>query len=278
MATERPAEGTVFELELLGGGFERRYRRSAAGSRGACLGHAGRLRFRRGASGGRAPRLDRRRVPGAPHRRRVRVDAARARRGARPLDLIALASRFPLDEIVHVELCARMAMELGGGTEILPRPGDLVLDAAIDRCDRLLRAADLVAALLLRRRGALDPAAARDLEGRAAPAAARGARAHRQGRGRARRVRLALSRLGGAGATADDREHLRVAAEETIDQVRLLWDDLRKRPQAPAAIHALGWMQTDAYLELAAASLENEVIAPLRARGIMVRGRSSGSS
>ena len=35
-----------------------------------------------------------------------------------PLDLIAMAARFPLDELVHVELCARMAMELGGGTEI----------------------------------------------------------------------------------------------------------------------------------------------------------------
>src|SRR5258706_9641566 len=32
-----------------------------------------------------------------------------------PLDLVALATRFPLDEIVHVELCARLAMELGGG-------------------------------------------------------------------------------------------------------------------------------------------------------------------
>ena len=29
-----------------------------------------------------------------------------------PVDLIAMASRFPLDEMVHVELSARMAMEL----------------------------------------------------------------------------------------------------------------------------------------------------------------------
>src|SRR5262249_56728719 len=39
-----------------------------------------------------------------------------------PLDLIALAARFPLDEMVHVELCARMAMELGGGTEVQHEP------------------------------------------------------------------------------------------------------------------------------------------------------------
>ena len=33
-----------------------------------------------------------------------------------------------------------------------------------------------------------------------------------------------------------------------------------------------GWMQTDAYLELAEASLAAEVVAPLRARGIVVDG------
>src|SRR3954471_15349544 len=46
-----------------------------------------------------------------------------------PLDLIALASRFPLDEMVHVELCARMAMELGGGTEIMHDQDFMVADA-----------------------------------------------------------------------------------------------------------------------------------------------------
>jgi len=45
-----------------------------------------------------------------------------------PLDLIGVASRFPLDEMVHVELCARMAMELGGGTEIVHAPDELILD------------------------------------------------------------------------------------------------------------------------------------------------------
>ena len=35
-----------------------------------------------------------------------------------PLDLIALASRFPLDEMVHVELCARLVSELGGAVTV----------------------------------------------------------------------------------------------------------------------------------------------------------------
>ncbi len=38
-----------------------------------------------------------------------------------PLDLIGMASSFVADEVVHVELCSRLAMELGGGT---PHPVD----------------------------------------------------------------------------------------------------------------------------------------------------------
>src|SRR6185437_4844893 len=60
-----------------------------------------------------------------------------------PLDLLGLAARFPLDEIVHVELCARMAMELGGGTEIVHDPDAMIVDAD-DALAPLLRAADLV--------------------------------------------------------------------------------------------------------------------------------------
>jgi len=78
--------------------------------------------------------------------------------------------------------------------------------------------------------------------------------------------------------SADDREHLRQAAETAIAQVKRLWDDLRRRPKAPPRIHALGWMQTDAYLSLAATSLQDDVIAPLRARGILVAPQSSESS
>jgi hypothetical protein len=44
-----------------------------------------------------------------------------------PLDLVGQATRFPLDEMVHVELCARMAAELGGATEILLDPEGMVL-------------------------------------------------------------------------------------------------------------------------------------------------------
>jgi hypothetical protein len=42
-----------------------------------------------------------------------------------PLDLCAIAARLPLDELVHAELCARVATELGGGTPVEYDPAQL---------------------------------------------------------------------------------------------------------------------------------------------------------
>jgi len=118
----------LFELELLGGGFERRYRKMRPEVEAMPWGT-----------------IDVRGVPEATlilarkswtgaafqeHRTGVACCATlRALMECRaPLDLIALASRFPLDEMVHVELSARMAMEFGGGTEIIYDPKATVLD------------------------------------------------------------------------------------------------------------------------------------------------------
>ncbi len=44
-----------------------------------------------------------------------------------PLDLWGIAASFPLEELLHVELCSRVAMRLGGGVPIVYDPDDLVL-------------------------------------------------------------------------------------------------------------------------------------------------------
>src|SRR3954464_8890271 len=54
-----------------------------------------------------------------------------------------MASRCVLDELCDRELCARMAMELGGGTEIVHDPDSLIVDAD-PGLSPLMRAADLV--------------------------------------------------------------------------------------------------------------------------------------
>ncbi len=279
MAAERSDPGTLFELELLGGPFERRYRRVRPEVERMPWGTLDVSEFdephvvaaRRAWTN--AAFQEHRTAAACASTLRALVEV-RA-----PLDLVAMAARFPLDEIVHVELCARLATELGGGTEVRhdADTDDLCLDR--DRSLRpLLRAADLVTRFfcvgealsvpLLRAtwKAAVHPLPRAVLGRIAKDEAAHGVFGWHF-------LDWAMPAL-----TAADREHLRRAAEETIVQVKRLWDGLRRRPNAPSAIHALGWMETDAYLALAAASLDGEVIAPLRARGIAVGGRSSGSS
>ena len=52
------------------------------------------------------------------------------------------------------------------------------------------------------------------------------------------------------------------------------WQNIRKKRNAEydeAVGDALGWMQTDSYLDLAARSMESRVRKPLLSRGIPVR-------
>ena len=120
--------GELFELEILGGSTERRFRKLRPeveampwGTMGVEGISPGELIAARSAWTGAAYQEHRTGVACAITLRAL--IEARA-----PLDLIAVASRFPLDEMVHVELCARMAMELGGGTEIIHDPNAMVLD------------------------------------------------------------------------------------------------------------------------------------------------------
>ena len=59
-----------------------------------------------------------------------------------PLDLVGVASRFVSDEIAHVEICARIAAELGGGAELMYDARSLVPSGL--EVEPLLRAAELI--------------------------------------------------------------------------------------------------------------------------------------
>jgi hypothetical protein len=267
-ASSRPL-GQLFELEILGGAIERSYRKARPEVERMPWGTMDTTSFdeqhivaaRKAWTG--ACFQEHRTAAACASTLRALIEA-RA-----PVDLIAMAARFPLDELVHVELCARMAMELGGGTELVHDPDDICLDRDL-ALPPLLRAADLVTRFFCVGEALSIPLLR----------ATRNAAAHPLPRavlGRIVKDEAAHGVFGwhfldwaAPSLDADAREHLRVAAETAIAQVRRLWDDLRHRPKAPPRIHALGWMQTDAYLVLAASSLREEVIAPLRARGINV--------
>jgi hypothetical protein len=263
-----PMPGELFELEMLGGPIERRYRKMRPEVEAMPWGsidisrssEAGLIAARRAWTGAAFQE----------HRTGVACSATlRALIEARaPLDLIALAARFPLDEMVHVELCARMAMELGGGTEILHDPDALVLDAD-PTLPPLLRAAELVVRFFCVGEALSIPLL------RGTWHAAR----HPLPRAVLGRIVKDEAAHGTFGFTfldwaseklsAEERTHLGRAADHAIAFTRAQWDDIRKRPRAPANEgDALAWMQTDAYLELAARSLDEKVIGPLTARGI----------
>ena len=187
-----------------------------------------------------------------------------------PLDLVAMATRFPLDEMVHVELCARMAMEIGGGTEIVHDPLAMVLDADPE-ASPLLRAAELVVRFFCVGEALSIPllrgtwhAAQHPLPRAVLGCIVRDEAAHGT---------FGFTFLDWADAqlSDEDRAHLGRAADLGIAFVRNQWEDIRKHPRSAAHEgDALAWMATDAYLALAARSMEEKVIGPLVERGIPI--------
>lgn len=187
-----------------------------------------------------------------------------------PVDLIGMACRFPLDEMVHVELCARLAGELGGGVPLLhdplamfpaPRPGRALAQAA-ELVVRNFCVGEALSIPLLRGtwRSAKHPLVKAVL-------------------GRIVKDEAAHGQFGWIfldwalpSLEAEEQAVLREAAGETVAAIRENWARIAARGEEEAsAVHALGWMRSREYLALAHASLENEVLAPLRARGLAPR-------
>jgi hypothetical protein len=270
MTAARPdASAERFELELLGGAFERRYRKQRPEVEAMPWGSI------------QLAGIDEQQLMAArlawtsaafqEHRTGVACCATlRALLEARaPLDLIALASRFPLDELVHVELCARMAMELGGGTEIIYDPLHVVDDASSDRSP-LLRASELVVRFFCVGEALSIPllrgtwrAARHALPRAVLGCIVRDEAAH--GTFGFTFLDWALPRL-----DPSERAQLGAAADSAIVAVRQLWSELEQRPERQAcAVDALAFMETDAYLALAAKAMDEKVLRPLRARGVM---------
>jgi hypothetical protein len=189
-----------------------------------------------------------------------------------PIDLIGFATRFPLDEIIHVELCARMAAVLGGGTEILHRPQELIRDPSVS-LSPLMRAADIVVRIFCVGEALSIPllrgawhAAKHPLPKAILGTIVRDEAAH--GAFGFWFLDWALPRL-----SPGDRAELGVSAERAITPIRALWREIAKgqAPQPDSEAHPLGWMRTDEYLETADVAMQAKVLGPLRARSIPVR-------
>jgi hypothetical protein len=265
-----------FELEMLGGAIEKRYRRARPEVEQMPWGtldlqgvpEQERLRARLAWTS--AAYQEHRTGVGVTEALRLLMQAQA------PLDLIALGARFPLDETVHVELCARLAMEAGGGTEIIYDPTTMILGATLPGRP-LLQCAELMVRFFCVGEALSIPLL------RGTWKAAR----HPLPRAVLARIVKDEAAHGSFGymfldwaepqLSREDRVLLGAAADLAIDAVIYQWHDLRGRPKAEwQEGNALAWMATEPYLELAARSMNENVLAPLRERDIPVSRFPSG--
>jgi hypothetical protein len=194
-----------------------------------------------------------------------------------PLDLMSLASRFPVEELVHVELCARLAMRLGGGAPIGYDPEALTIPldpslTPLERCNelvvRLLCVGEALSLPLLTgcMRSATHPLVRAVLTHIVRDEALHG-----------RLGFLYLDWIAGELSQVE-RDRLGRAAADTIAHHAPIWQELRSRAVdgvtsegfAVADVRALGWMEASEYGILARMQLEESVRLPLRRYGIVV--------
>lgn len=265
-----PPVAELFELELLGGAMERRFRRARPEVEAMPWGTLDVSGF------SEAVLIAARRSWTGAAFQEYRTAAAccatlRALIEARaPLDLIAGFSRFPLDEIVHVELCARMAMELGGGTELWHQPSALCADAdpalppLLAACELVVRNFCVGEALSIPLLHGTWVRARHPLPRAVLSRIVRDEAAH--GVFGWTFLDWALPLVPPEGLVLIER-----TAAAAVAQVQKQWAELDRQPRAPeAAGHTLGWLGSDEYLRLARRSLRRKVLEPLAARGFHV--------
>ncbi len=184
-----------------------------------------------------------------------------------PLDLVAVATRFPLDEIVHVELCARLLAELGGAAPLLYEPDRLGVTGR-ESARPLLRSAEVVMRVFCVGEAVSIPILR---------ASARHARQpliravlQRIVKDEAAHGRFGWYFLDWAGEllTEAERQRLRWVARDEIDKLLGAWQRFAEPSEADMHQSTLGWMDPKTYFRTAHAALDSAVLGPLAARGL----------
>ena len=251
-----------FELSLLGGAIERRYRKLRP--------EVTRIAWHKLDGDSLAPRLRARArnfwtVAALAEHRAAASQAAvlRALVEARaPVDLIALASGFVLDELAHVELCARVANALGGGVP-LAYDGDALVPATTATLPPLGRAADLVLEVSCLSESFLGPMQRLQLDVEKHPVLR--AVSSRILKDESAHAGFGWTFFDWAGALLDEptRAHLQARAARSLAA-------LRARPVADDAEAAtFGWMSAADYRRQAPRIIDERIEAPLVARGLL---------
>jgi hypothetical protein len=192
-----------------------------------------------------------------------------------PIDLVGMASDFVADELLHVELTSRIAMELGGGAPYRIDFDDLTL-APSRELSPLQRANQLVVKvccvgeafslpmLASAYQSAMHPLTKQVLERIVHDEAPHG--------------RFGFLYLDWAADQLDAAERVRLAdvAITTIGELAPLWQRLVSRVEDGVTtegyriehVRELGWTESSLYRTRARAAIRDEVVAPLARYGI----------
>lgn len=194
-----------------------------------------------------------------------------------PLDLIGMASDFVADEVLHVELTSRIAMELGGGA-----PYRVAFGALCPRIDRSSSPRQQTNELMVRVCCVGEAFSIQMLAGCLATAAHPLTRSvlERIVRDEAPHGRLGWLYLDWIADDLDDAERARLA-DVALDAMRSFepfWKRSRSRVSEGVTtegfllshVHELGWMEASAYAQSAREAMRHDVAAPLARRGIVV--------
>jgi hypothetical protein len=195
-----------------------------------------------------------------------------------PVDLIGAAGEFVADEMLHVELNARVAMALGGAEPVLvdleadplPVAGATALERASEAVVRACCVGEALSLPLIagaRRASARHPLVGAVLERILADEGPHAA--------------LGWWYLEWAADRIDERERTRLAtvALDELGVVASRWSELA-RPGSDgftteegwllSDVNALGWMESGDYLETAKRAIRERVVEPLARAGIAI--------
>lgn len=185
-----------------------------------------------------------------------------------PIDLVTLATRFATDEMIHVELCARLAAEFGGGVELTYDPEHLVEAFVEGNVDPIVRASHMVVSVYCVGEAYSLPLLAGSCQATKDPL-----------------INAVLSRIvrdeGDHGAfgwfyldwalphlSAEDLKALGITAQKAIDGLYAQLAELGPQ-HAEDNSPTLGWLGKKEYIKLARRSMSKQVIVPLQKRGIL---------
>ena len=195
-----------------------------------------------------------------------------------PLDLWGIAASFVLEELLHVELCSRVAMRLGGGAPIVYNPDELVLSFDPE-LSPLQQSNELIVRLCCVGEVFSLPMLAGSMQAATHPLTR--AVLTQIVKDEAMHGKLGWMYMDWVAPSLDasERARLAAAAADTAAGLQRVWERLRVRPeQAELASQPtnrpgadMGWMEPRAYLERAEQTLEREVFDRLASYGIDAR-------